>query len=153
MTYYHSEGIFKALWWSWMYTVLSVVLWLTFMLCSQGSTLYLSYQQPSDTLSMPLSNDIVGNKSWVNTGVKVYFGHRDTEWRTDEGCVVQWVSIRHYRSDKYLDIFIFPLVHVVKSVTWNKLCFFSSTIFFPSSIVTVFVLQEDYHFIIFKTHS
>lgn len=25
---------------------------------------------------MLLSNDIVGNKSWVNTGVKVYFGHR-----------------------------------------------------------------------------
>lgn len=48
------------------------------MLRSQGSTLYLSYQQERDTLSMFLSDDIVGNKSWVSAGVKLYFGYRLT---------------------------------------------------------------------------
>lgn len=31
------------------------------------------------SLSTLLSNDIVGNKSRVNEGVKVYFGHRGTD--------------------------------------------------------------------------
>lgn len=99
----HTEGIFKALWWSWMYTVLSVVLWLTFLLRSQGSTLYLSYQQQSDTLSMLLSNNIVGNKSWSTQELRYIL---DTQADAQMG-VLQLVSIRHYRPDKVCSGFHF----------------------------------------------
>lgn len=110
---HHTEGIFQALWWFGLYTVLSVVLWLTFIQRSQGSTLYLSYQQQSDTLSVLLSNDIVGIKSWVNTGVKVYFGLRGTEWRT-HGCFLQLVSVSCSRLPKasLVRFLLFPSVHV-----------------------------------------
>lgn len=65
--------------------VLSAVFCLTFTLRSQGSALYLSYQQHSDSLTRLLSNDIVGKISWVNTVGKVYFGHRLADWCTYEG--------------------------------------------------------------------
>lgn len=84
---YSTEGIIKALGWFWMYTVLSVVLWLTFLLRSQGSALYLSYQQQSDTLSMLLSNDIVGNKSWVNSEVKgIFWTQVQADTKMNTGC-------------------------------------------------------------------
>lgn len=76
---YHS---FKAL--NVYYIVLSAEFWLTFMPRSQGSALYLSYQQHSDSLSRLLSNYIVGKISWVNTEGKVYFGHRSADWCTLE---------------------------------------------------------------------
>lgn len=72
----------------------------------EAPTLYLSYQQQSDTVSVLFSNDLVGIKSWATWGRLRYV--LDAEAQIDaHNDVFARVSVGLYRPDTCLHIHFF----------------------------------------------